>query len=383
MSDLPPPMPILQYATPAANAAVRPLVSGVLRYCGLYAGVIVPLGCFAFSVEGFPFGPKWQSGRVSDYIMLLLHAKAAWPLFPLLLYCMTAMAFVSIAPRRSVTMGWVRLGLWAGVPLAGMYAVILLVGMCEGNGDAIAISSVVGAVSLAVTWGVVALLNWSFRRFGARRVWPVLGSILAVVALIGVLSGGTALGVVFFGSIIFGPGWAMLIYLAMAMRVGRALREMEMERGVNPAAVAGLAGGFAASWGLAIHQAIRAYQALPTSPPGGCYIASAAARGHGWVVRAERVHFAGRDYLVNRQLRRLKCAEIALAAMSPSAHRLIRRIYNRVGPVLARGMRSRWLADVAYLTLWPVEKGMAVLLERGVADFEELVEGMYPGTRRQ
>lgn len=377
MSDVPPPMPILQYATPAANIAVRPLVPGMLRFCGLFAGVIVPLGCFAFSFDGFPFGPEWQSGRVADYIMLLLHAKAAWPLFPLLLYCMTAMAFVSIAPRWSISKGWVRLGLWTGVPLAGMYAVILLVGVCEGNGDAIAIGSVVGAVALAVTWGVVALLNWSFRRFGARRVWPVLGAILGVVALIGVLSGGSALGVILIGSIVFGPGWAMLIYLAMAMRVGRALRELEMERGINAAAVAGVAGGFVASWGLAIHQAIRAYQALPTSPPGGCYIASAAARGHGWLVGARRVGFAGGVYLVNRQLRRLKCAEIALAALCPSAHRLVRRVYDTVGPALARGMRCRWVADAAYLTLWPIEKGAAVLLGSVVPDFNELAEGMY------
>ena len=38
---------------------------------------------------------------------------------------------------------------------------------------------------------------------------------------------------------------------------------------------------YAASWAAAVAQAIRSYQALPTTQPTGCYVASAAARGIG------------------------------------------------------------------------------------------------------
>ena len=58
---------------------------------------------------------------------------------------------------------------------------------------------------------------------------------------------------------------------------------------------------------------------------------------------------------VTRQLQNLKCAEIALMALTPQLHKQLRRIYDRFGPPLAARLNNPFLADLAYLMLKPVE----------------------------
>jgi hypothetical protein len=115
--------------------------------------------------------------------------------------------------------------------------------------------------------------------------------------------------------------------------------------------------GYAAAWRVAVRAALEAYDKLPpTPPPGDCYVASAAAHGHPWLVGARVVPTAsGRPALVNAQLRRLKSAEVALGALSPAGHRLCRWVYDRLGPPLARRLRSPLVGDLAYLSLKPAE----------------------------
>jgi hypothetical protein len=54
-------------------------------------------------------------------------------------------------------------------------------------------------------------------------------------------------------------------------------------------------------------------------------------------------------------LQRLKAAELILRQFTPRLHAVIRRIYDRIGPVLARRMKHPVIADVAYLTFKPFE----------------------------
>ena len=58
---------------------------------------------------------------------------------------------------------------------------------------------------------------------------------------------------------------------------------------------------------------------------------------------------------VNRQLQRLKVVELAIMAMIPSVHALMRRIYDVVGRRLAAHIQNPLLADVAFLLLLPLE----------------------------
>lgn len=61
----------------------------------------------------------------------------------------------------------------------------------------------------------------------------------------------------------------------------------------------------------------------------------------------------------------------------PGAHRRVRRFYDRVGPLLARGLKHPVLADVAYWILKPAEWGVVFLLRRLVVDFDGLAQRIY------
>jgi hypothetical protein len=124
-----------------------------------------------------------------------------------------------------------------------------------------------------------------------------------------------------------------------------------------------------AAWRFAVHSAVKAYAALPVDPPNhACYIATAAAAGHPRLVRSyEIVTASGEMRRINSQLATLKCGELALRQSLPRVHHVLRRIYDRVGPPLARRIRNPWLADIAYLTLKPLEWMTRVFLTAGLA----------------
>ena len=63
----------------------------------------------------------------------------------------------------------------------------------------------------------------------------------------------------------------------------------------------------------------------------------------------------GHKGVTNRQLLRFKLAEIALAAIAPNVHWLLRLAYNSIGPPLAGRMNHPLVADLAYLALKPAE----------------------------
>jgi len=122
------------------------------------------------------------------------------------------------------------------------------------------------------------------------------------------------------------------------------------------------------------------YKSLPLEHPGGqCYVVTAAARGHGSVVGSRGVILLdGGRMPVNDQMRFLKAGELLLQAASPVCHRLVRVVYDRIGPVLARMLFCAVLADVAYLVLKPVEwmsrAALSAVLGRRARAF---VEGLY------
>jgi hypothetical protein len=99
--------------------------------------------------------------------------------------------------------------------------------------------------------------------------------------------------------------------------------------------------------------ASRLYADLPDELPEGCFIVSAATRGHPRVVGAW--HEATLDRVVNRQLLEFWAFEAKLQKRYPRFHRQLRRIYNCIAPSIARGVRFRWQADILYWTLKPMQ----------------------------
>lgn len=126
-------------------------------------------------------------------------------------------------------------------------------------------------------------------------------------------------------------------------------------------------------WGLpfwigALFNARRIYSNLPDEPPQGCFVVTAAARGHAQLVGPFVPHARharhGRVRHVNRQLLTFWAFEQRWQSAAPRTHRAFRRLYNNVGPHLARRLTNPWLADAAYLALKPCEWLAARLLRR-------------------
>jgi hypothetical protein len=98
------------------------------------------------------------------------------------------------------------------------------------------------------------------------------------------------------------------------------------------------------------------YAALPDKAPDGCFIVTAAGCGHAEFVGPYfEVEHNGRRRLANQQLFTFWQLENLWRAQFPSSHALFRKIYNRVGPVVARRISSPWLADLTFIALKPVE----------------------------
>ena len=105
------------------------------------------------------------------------------------------------------------------------------------------------------------------------------------------------------------------------------------------------------------------YEKLPKKMPdnyGDCFIVSAAAQGHPWIVQSWINPVIGKS--VNYQLYRFKRFEVLLALYFPNIHRLLRDIYNRVSPLIARQIHYSWQADIVYLLIKPIEWAILVFI---------------------
>jgi hypothetical protein len=95
---------------------------------------------------------------------------------------------------------------------------------------------------------------------------------------------------------------------------------------------------------------------LPQSMSGGCFVATAAAKGHPRFVGSRiDTNSAGVTVPITQQLITLKTFESLSKARRPRAHRALRYIYNRIGPPLAACIVHPTIADLAYLLLKPAE----------------------------
>jgi|GEM_PF-1917823 len=97
------------------------------------------------------------------------------------------------------------------------------------------------------------------------------------------------------------------------------------------------------------------YDKLPNMPEnyGECFIVSTAAQGHPLMVRSWIDPMTGQR--INQQLRTFKTFEQMLSSYFPTWYRLLRRLYNKIGPIVAQTLRQPWQADIMYLLLKPLE----------------------------
>jgi hypothetical protein len=109
------------------------------------------------------------------------------------------------------------------------------------------------------------------------------------------------------------------------------------------------------------------------------YLCTVAARGHGWLVRPQRLGVRGGvTIVVNRQLALANAFEDLLHERWPRFGRVARRTYDRVGRPICRYLRRPLLADLVYLAMKPAEWIFYVtllLLDRG--EPEARIDRMY------
>ena len=100
----------------------------------------------------------------------------------------------------------------------------------------------------------------------------------------------------------------------------------------------------------------RIYAALPDKKPDACFVVTAASRGHpAFVGPFLETNHRGECRRANRQLVTFWQFEDLWRQRSPASHAAFRRVYGRVGPVIARHISRRWMADLVHLALKPAE----------------------------
>lgn len=343
------------------------LWSRTARCLLMAAGVVIPAVCL---LVGFPERPYWQSGNLGDYAQLLLCRPGCVPLYPFLLYSMACLTLLVRDPAKWSKMFLVRLGIYAGALLALEHwvlfafafddeAIIILITTAGG-------ALLFGTVLTLVLFAIVVVAR-HFRRgmpFLAVGVtaFLVLESLHWLVyreSLCGYVVGGCLLGCLFFSTPL-----AVAVYSIMSFDLLRPRGTQRFRFSLAQLFVVctWLAAHFGA-WRAAVDRMLIEYAKLPTTPPTSCYVCTAAAKGHGWLTRTQRRRCpSGERYRVNNQMRRLKAVELILRHTSPRMHHACRAIYDRTGPALAARLDHPWLADVAYLSLKPLEWSCWVVL---------------------
>lgn len=337
----------------------------------LYAFYITIMPALAFwGIEVLK--PEWQSGKLSDYVALLLAPEASLVFLFLLAYSVICYLLLLIAPTRFSQLFFIRFGIYTGVLLAFQYSILA--------GLALVKDSFTPFISLFLLWIFPVIYwiayRWAVARWTARKVNRVLLVLVPIILLIGIAAAerDAALIAVMIPTVA-APFWSLLISLRAALWLFRNYENrFTLSRGLGSTA---WIAGYIAAWRFDILKMYELYAALPKEPP-DCYIASAAAHGHPRFVQSWTMQRAdGESIQVNRQLQRLKCAELALLAVHPRLHKLLRQVYDVIGKHLASRMHNPFLADVAYLLLKPWEWSAGFVLKLVVPETDSISKKMY------
>jgi hypothetical protein len=206
-------------------------------------------------------------------------------------------------------------------------------------------------------WATAALYAVDVLRVKNRtRGWIVLGILFG--ALISDVS--LIFGIVFFGiALIVSPDWVIALFLLIPLYVAvwYSIRAVQLLRASHLSSriyVYSLFGSVP-FWLTSYVWSKSTYWSLPDQA-GGCFIVTAASRGH---VRFTGPHTEifrnGRCLRANKQLLTFWELETHWQRQSPRSHTAFRRIYNRLGPIIAARIKSPWLADATCLALKPLE----------------------------
>ncbi len=274
----------------------------------------------AVTIIGLPIPPAIRAKSWKRFFLSML-LSAVGILFPLFIFTMSA--FMIPEWKGSCRCGWfdcfhvgklalTPLALW---PIASFY--------------------------------VVAILRLTPR----NRTWTTLGLFLGSIMSITCLVFGIAVHASFDMAETL---WLLVpLYVAVWFSILSIRATKDSKLGIVPYVITLLTS--VPFWIWSIVWSKKEYLALPDQAP-ECFVVTAALRGHEGVVgpfSTTEHHKILRK--TNSQLRTFWEFENLWAMNASSTHRIFRRLYNRIGPHIARRIRTRFLADIVYLALKPVE----------------------------
>jgi hypothetical protein len=316
-----------------------------------YAVFLIVIPAFSFWAVA-AIKPEWQSGDRDAYVPLLMLPEAAIFFLILLAYSIVCYLLLLFNPNRFAKFFAVRLGVYAGVLLALQYTILLGAYLFNGT----------KSLAILLVWFVPLYFPKIYRsriaKWIARFIRPWMIAVLliayAVIATFIRDQAFVPLFLVFLGLLASGPFWSFLIAAQASIWLLKYHEtNLTLARGLG---IAAWVAAYIAAWRYDILKMYELYAQLPPVPPPDCYIATAAAHGHSTFVGSRTVQLAsGKSMQVNRQLQIFKCAELALLAVAPRAHKPLRKAYDVVGKSLARNIQNPFLADFAYLLLKPTE----------------------------
>lgn len=280
------------------------------------AGVLLPLLAFLLSEGmGGPRKPTWAAPQLRLWRDLALTPPVQRHLYPLLTWSMVAFALYRFSGRRGPL---VRVGLEGGVLLTLLFALAYL------HLYPLAAFMVLGyGFGLLGLSPLFALVSYSNAWLDARRDQPPADGLVR--------------------------GLRALWLAALGVSLWRASE-------------------------VAVQLQVK----LPKEAPPNCYVATAAARAAPARTGAERVRFpSGEVAWISPQLRRLKVGEGLLAARWPRLHAGVRRVYDWLGPPLARRMGPRG-ARLALAALALPERALVAGCRALAIDLERLAAEVYP-----
>lgn len=159
-------------------------------------------------------------------------------------------------------------------------------------------------------------------------------------------------------------GELLWLFVPLYVAVWQGVRALQVSREAKLSPIQYLlaALGAAPFWWFSLTWSRRIYEGLPDQPP-SCFVVTAAARGHEALVGPFlTVSHQGQLRRANRQLLTLWQFEALWQARARRSQAAFRRVYNRIGPVIARQITLPCLADLAYLCLKPMELFAAMTL---------------------
>jgi len=233
------------------------------------AGILLPMGCFAASLNRYPGGPDFQRGEWFDYLTLVPSVRVSWPFAPLLFAATYAMAVLVITPHRVAQSWLLRWAVYSGAILSAQYTLIQAIAFAEPS----ALLSV-GTIVAVGAAGIVTLLAlgglWLVPRL--PRIKPVYWAPCAVLMPIAAVVGWRiSLPVILVSMMlcaIVAPALTLAVYLRVSFIVWKlAQKEPRAGGRIGPRVPLVWLATYGTAWVVAFIDAIYLYNLLPKKPP--------------------------------------------------------------------------------------------------------------------